>query len=180
MSFFQKSVIPKRPTLNRDQILSFEEVSKFVIWFILNEPFVNTLSNRIFNDGYRPKTGTQNNPESFAQQIKTLPEWFGIKIFIDLNYLKNADESEFKQFIDILDEAGEETLITGGEIAIRYNLNFQNFEYEKEIEKIPLGFEREKFKINLLNDNVYGAEIRILAWLFHEYFGKWYKNKEIN
>ncbi len=92
--------------------------------------------------------------------------------------LKNANKEEFRQFIDILDEAGEETLITAGKIASKYKLNFDNFIYEKEIEKIPAGTEREWFKINFLDDNVIGAEIRILGWLYHAYFGEWYKLKE--
>ena len=34
------------------------------------------------------------------------------------------------------------------------------------------------FKVNFLDDCVLSAEIRILAWLYHEYFGEWYQLKE--
>jgi hypothetical protein len=92
--------------------------------------------------------------------------------------LKDASKDEFRQFIDILDEASTETLTTAGEIATKYDLNFENFVYERKIEKIPARTEREWFKINYLDDNVLGAEIRIFAWLYHEYFGEWYQLKE--
>lgn len=182
MSIFQKLFGSKRPILKTEDIPNFEKVAEFVLWFIKNEPIANAVSNRnsniIFNEGYRPKSGTQNNPESINANISSLAEWFITKIFIDLNILKDASKEEFRQFIDILDEAGTETLITAGEIAAKYDLNFENFVYEREIEKIPVGTEREWFKINFLDDNVLGAEIRILAWLYHEYFGEWYQLKE--
>lgn len=182
MNIFQKLFSQKRPTLKKNDIPNFEKVAEFVIWFIKNEPIANAISNRssniIFNEGYRPKSGTQNNPESVKPDINSLEEWFIVKIFIDLNMLKDANKDEFRQFIDILDEAGRETLITAGEIATKYDLNFESFVYEREIEKIPNGAEQEWFKINFLDDNVLGGEIRILAWLYHEYFAEWYQLRE--
>ena len=182
MNIFQRIFGQKRPAIKKDDIPNFEKIAEFIIWFIKNEPVVSTISNQssniIFNEGYRPKSGTQNNPESVKPDINSLAEWFIVKVFIDLNMLKDATKEEFRQFIDILDEAGRETLITAGEIATKYDLNFENLVYEREIEKIPAGTEREWFKINLLDDNVLGAEIRILAWLYHEYFGEWYQLRE--
>jgi len=182
MSIFQKLFVSKRPTLKKKYIPSLDKVAKFVIWFIKYEPISNAISNRssniIFNEGYRPKSGIQNNPETYKSNINSLSEWFFIKIYLDLNMLKDANKNEFRQFIDSLDEASIETLTVAGEIATKYNMKFENIVYEKEIEKIPHGKERDWFKINFLADNVLAAEIRILAWLYHEYFREWYQLKE--
>lgn len=182
MNIFNKLFGIKRPVLKRNAISDFEKVAEFVIWFIKNEPIANAISNRssniIFNEGYRPKLGAENNPKSVETEVNSLAELFIIKVFIDLNMLKDTTKEEFRKFIDSLAEAGKKTLITAGEISRKYDLNFGNFVYDREIEKIPTGIERELFKINLLEDNVLGAEIRILAWLYHKYFNEWYQIEE--
>ena len=182
MAIFKKLFGSKNLTLSKVDIPRFEKVAEFVLWFIKNDPFAKTISNPssnfIFNEGYRPKSGTQKSPESINPAISSLTEWFITKIFIDLTIVKDASKDEFRQFIDLLDKAGEETLIKAGNIAIIYNFSAGSFVYEKEIEKIPPGEEREHFKAFVLQDNVLGAEIRILAWLYHDYFGEWYQIKE--
>jgi hypothetical protein len=179
MGFFTK----KRPVLVKEDIANFDKVAEFVIWFIKNEPIANTISgpssNIIFNEGFKPLTGAKNNPELFKADIGSLSEWFIVKIFIDLNEtLKNATKDEFEQFIDSLNKINGETLVTYAEIGIKYDIDMNNFVYRKEIEKIPEGSERMLFKGNFLSDNVLAAEIRILAWLYYNYFGEWYKPKE--
>lgn len=182
MRILKKLFKSKRPILKNEDIPNFEKVTKFVMWFIKNEPHVNVISNRssniIFNEGYRPKSGTENNPELVNPNINSIAEWFILKIFIDLNKFKNVNKNEFRDLIDALDETSQDTLITTSEIASKYNINFDHFVYKREIEKIPDGPERELFKSNFLADNVLAAEVRILAWLYHEYFNEWYKIKE--
>ena len=99
-------------------------------------------------------------------------------MFIDLNKLQCVTKQEFLDFIDKLDDEGKETLMTGGLISVKYDLSFDNFVYEKEIQKIPIGEERDLFKSSFLSDNIIGAEIKILAWLYHEYFNEWYNISE--
>lgn len=169
----------QRFTLNKKDITNFEKVAEFVVWWIKNEPIASVISGRssniIFNEGYRPKLVNQNNPELVRQDINSLAKWFIVKVFIDLNILEDVAKDEFMKFIDILDEASEETLITAGNMGIKYDINFDNFVYEKEIEKISEESERNLFKANFLSDNVLAAEIRILAWLYYNYFGEWYQ-----
>ena len=99
-------------------------------------------------------------------------------MFIDLNKLQYATKQEFLNFIDKLDDEGKETLMTAGEMSVKYDLSFVNSEYEREIQKIPIGAERDLFKSSFLADNVIGAEMKILAWLYHIYFNEWYKIPE--
>lgn len=75
----------------------------------------------------------------------------------------------FRNISDTLDETGKETLTIAGLICDKYGFDFEDFVYDKEIEKIPKGEEREWFQVNFLDDYVLAAEIRILVWLYCRY-----------
>jgi hypothetical protein len=171
----------RRTRLKRPDIPEAKKVSEFVMWFVRNDPQVRTISNpgsnMIFDEGHRPILVNQRYLHSLAG-AKSLAEWFVSKLFIDLNILKEASKAEFEQFIDDLVKSSTRTLSTTMEIGLKYSVDFQNFVYKSEIQKVPEGRERELFQVNYLSDNVLASEVRILAWLYHDYFGKWYKVKE--
>lgn len=171
----------KRPRLKRPDISNGNKVAEFVMWFVRNDPQVRTISspgsNMIFDEGYRPILVNQRDLESLAG-ANSLAEWFVGKLFIDLNILKESSKAEFEQFIDDIDKLSTQTLTTTAERGLKYSVDFQNFVYKREIQKFPVGPERELFKLNYLSDNVLASEMRILAWLYHEYFGEWYKVKK--
>lgn len=170
-----------RPVLSREETFDENKTSEFVKWFIKNEPFANAISNRssniIFEAGNIPSVPIGYNPPK-DKKFDNLSDWFVAKLTQDIKKLKTASKTEFKSFLDEHGEAGNKTLITAGELAVKYNLNFEKFVYEEEIQKIPAGKERDLFKKNFLDDNVIGAEQRILGWLYHEWFGEWYKIPE--
>lgn len=170
-----------RPVLSRDETFDENKTSEFVKWFIKNEPFANAISNRssniIFEAGNIPSVPLGYNPPR-DKKFDNLSDWFVAKLTQDIKKLKTASKTEFKDFLDKQGEAGNKTLITAGELAVKYNLNFEKFVYENEIQKIPAGKERDLFKKNFLDDNVIGAEQRILGWLYHEWFGDCYKIPE--
>ena len=170
-----------RPVLSREETFDENKTSEFVKWFIKNEPFANAISNRssniIFEAGNIPSVPIGYNPPK-DKKFDNLSDWFVAKLTQDIKKLKTASKIEFKSFLDEHGEAGNKTLITAGELAVKYNLNFEKFVYEEEIQKIPAGKERDLFKKNFLDDNVIGAEQRILGWLYHEWFGDWYKIPE--
>jgi len=170
-----------RPVLSREETFDENKTSEFVKWFIKNEPFANAISNRssniIFEAGNIPSVPLGHKPPK-DKTFANLTDWFVAKLTQDIKELKTASKAEFKDFLDKHGEAGNKTLITAGELAVKYNLNFDKFVYEEEIQKIPAGKERDLFKKNFLDDNVIGAEQRILGWLYHEWFGDWYKIPE--
>ncbi|VVB94705.1 Uncharacterised protein [uncultured archaeon] len=169
------------PTLSRDETLVEDKVREFVKWFVKNDPFANDVSSRspniVFEAGYAPFVPLGYNP-SKDRKFDNLTDWFVAKLVQDIKNLRGASKTDFKDFLDKLGDAGSKTLITSGEIAYKYNLNFKKFVYEKEIQKIPAGKERELFKQNFMDDDILGAELRILGWLYHEWFGDWYKVPE--
>lgn len=170
-----------RPVLSREETFDENKTSEFVKWFIKNEPFANAISNRssniIFEAGNIPSVPLGYTPPK-DKKFDNLSDWFVAKLTQDIKKLKTASKAEFKDFLDKHGEAGNKTLITAGELAVKYNLNFEKFVYENEIQKIPAGKERDLFKKNFLDDNVIGAEQRILGWLYHEWFGDWYEIPE--
>jgi len=83
------------------------------------------------------------------------------------------------KFIDELDEISSKALMAVGNIAMKYNINFKEFIYNREIKKIPKGIELESFKLNFFTDTIIASETRILGWLYHEYFGEWYLFKKL-
>jgi hypothetical protein len=182
MNILKKLLKPKRPILHKNNIPNFKKVATFVIWFIKHERVVNAITNEsnnvIFNEGYRPASGTKNNPESAKHDINNLVEWFTIKLFTDLNMLKDVAQEEFKQFIDMENEVSVKKLLILMELEKKYDINNENFDYNKEIEKIPVGDDREFFKLYKLIDNVSAAETRILVWVYHSFFNKWYVFRE--
>jgi hypothetical protein len=170
-----------RPTLSQDETLDEGMVTEFVKWFVKNEPLANVISGRssniIFEAGYAPFVPLGYNP-SKDKKFDNLTDWFVAKLLQDIKNLRGASKTDFNDFLDKLVDAGSKTLITHGEIAYKYDLNFEKFIYEAEIQKIPAGKERELFKQNLMDDDILGAEMRILGWLYHEWFGDWYKSPE--
>ena len=173
---------PRRPTLRREDISDPQKVTEYVTWWIKNDhlvrPIVSPACNSIFDEGFVPKAGTLNNPADVNPSISTLPEWFVTKVFIDLNLLRDADEEAFRAFLDGLDAEGAKSLAIVGRMAAKYGWNAEGFVYQREIEKIPAGDERVTFKMNFLDDTVGSAELRLLAWLYGQYFGDPYQLPE--
>ncbi len=181
MRIIQKLFGPKRPILFKSDIPNKEKVFAFLIWFIENDPNVKEITNKscnlIFNEGYRPRIINFFSTKTENLDAENIIMWFMLKMYFDLNSLKNCNESEFRSYLKVLDEYWREALVTSGDLAIKYNIEFSNFDYNKELSKIPVGTELRDFKQFLLEENIMGAQIRILLWLFHAYFGVWYKSQ---
>jgi len=167
-----------RPVIKLHDIPNEKKVAEFTVWFLKNEKFVNTLSapsnNAIFNEGYRPLYDKNNNPEDIIH-TDNLVSWFIVKIYIDLNSLRDSPKSDWKKFIDALVHQGKDTLMKSARLAENYHLDLNHFIYEKEMRKFSVSQDMEEFKTNYLRDNVIGAEIRILAWLYLNYFSEQYE-----
>ena len=177
MIFFKKNKFV-RPVINPEDFSNFSIVADFVNWFLRNDKFVKSVyvrsSSIIFSEGIRPSILIGSNPDSYKSNIENISEWFIIKIYLDINTLNDYSESSFHNLMDKIDTASRETIITSGSFFINYNLNTKKFVFEKEILKIPGGIEREAFKRNFLDDNILSSELRILMWLYFNYFNSSY------
>jgi hypothetical protein len=171
-----------KPVLRKSATTDYDKVAEFVSWFLANDQNVGVVRNRstsiIFGEGHRPLVPNGTDPSSLQPNLASAEEWFKVKVFADLNQIATASKEEFRDFIDVLDEASSHTLLTAGNLASDYDLNMERFDYEREIEKIPPGIDRDQFKVNLMQDALLSAEIRILAWIYRTYYGEAYRMKE--
>lgn len=168
------------PMVTRTDFETPQGIFRILSWFLDNDPLVRILSapgpNIIFEEGFTPYSDIPDFRNGLT--VNNLGSWFGYKLSEDFRL---AGDMTKEQLVDKLDElcaVGRKTVVTAGELAREYNLDFEHFLYERELEKIPRGKEREMFKQNYLSDCVIGAEIRILAWVYHEFFGEWYQTRE--
>lgn len=145
-----------RPILDRAAVTDFNKVAAFVSWFLENDQNVAVVRNRstgiIFGEGHRPLVPIGKDPTSVHPNLVGAEDWFTVKVFVDLNQLASASKEEFCAFIDVLDEASAHTLLAAGNLASDYDLNMERFDYEREVEKIPPGSDRDRFKASLMQD----------------------------
>jgi hypothetical protein len=175
---FKKLFSRNKVHLDKKDITNFDKVTDLVVWFIKNDSLVSEVNSRtnhiIFSEGYRPQPELKN----FNPEVKDLLEWFCIKVFLELNFLKDSNQKEFEEFIDMLSEIEEKALTQTMKIGIKYNFNFDQYIYETEIEKIDNLEEKELFKIYWLTNTIVSSEVRILAYLYSQYFSKRYIIKD--
>ena len=112
-----------RPILERTAVTDYDKVAAFVSWFIENDQNVGVVRNRstnmIFGEGHRPLVPIGKDPSSLRPDLISAEEWFKVKVFVDLHQIATASRAEFRDFIDVLDEASTRTLNGGGQLGVR-------------------------------------------------------------
>ena len=156
-------------------------VARFVDLFLRNDPQARQLLNRsnvsLFTEGHRPRVGIPHDPEAVGKRFESLQAYFVRKLYLDLHALQPLREPTFQKFVDDVGDSSDVTIMCAGDLAATYNLNIQGqFAFEKELTKVPAGPERARFKQCWLNDAVLGTELRMLARIYRELFGKVYVN----
>ncbi len=171
------------PSFTKADATSEERVAAFVDAFFNRDPQARQLlnpSNRtLFAAGYRPDIGVPHNPEASGTQFGDILPYFVRKLFLDLKALERLDRKTLESFIDQVGRWADETIMCAGEITGKYNLAVDGpFNFDQEVQKVPVGPERERFKHCWLNDFVLGTELRLLAWIYQQLFGVSYVNPE--
>ena len=117
----------KEARLDRKDIPDFDKVIGLVVWFIKNDKLVSEVNSKtnhiIFNEGYRP----QPELENLNAKANDILDWFCMKLFLVLNFLKDSNKKEFADFIDILSEVDGNSLVQTMEIGMKYDFNFSNY-----------------------------------------------------
>jgi len=165
------------PSLTREDCAEEVKVACLVHWFILYDPVVQPLglkeANLLFQQGYLPPVMVGDDPARYSKKFRSLAEWFAVKILLDLQSLRKASQNAFAVFLGRINQRAAAALAKAGETAASYGLSGNPLK-AKEIEKIPAGWRQEQFKKNLLEVNILTAEMRILGWIYHQWFGGWY------
>ena len=199
MNIFRRNLPPKTTLENFTNISHLERV---LLWFLQNDKQMQIINSEaiyiLFNEGVRPKCDKDNNPDIFVEKVndpreaKPIERWLIIKTWLDLIIIietakKKVRNNEgdtpmakiFEERIDYIEKQTENTLITSGEIALKYNLDTRlNMNLENESSKIKTEKEKEIFKYNDLADSLLSSEVRLLAWTYKELFNEDYKIKK--
>ena len=146
---------------------------------------------RLFQEGYRPVSLKDNDPNTLEQvakengqsaNIQIIERWLVIRTWLDLIAASDISEKQgigyeqaLKSRIDLLDQGSSQTLIAAGTIIAKYNINPSVKDLDGELLKIASENEKEIFKQNYLADTLTAAEIRLLAWIYKDLFNKEYK-----
>jgi len=191
--FFKKNLPPKTTTENFTNIPHLERV---LLWFLQNDKqmqIINSKSVRIlFEEGIRPTPDEDNNPDILVKKVndpqgaKPIERWLVLKAWLDLIIAKKTAENThiglkeaLDKRIDYIEKQTEKTLITAGEIALKYGLDVSlNLDLEVELSKIKTDKEKEDFKYNYLSDSLISSEARMLGWIYKELFNENYQIKK--
>lgn len=193
MGIFKRNLPPKTTLENFTNIPHLERV---LLWFLQNDKQMQIINSKgihiLFDEGIRPKCDEDNNPDILvkkvndSQEAKPIERWLVLKIWLDLiiavkvaeNTHRNLKEALEKR-IDYIEKQTKNTLITAGEIALKYGLDVSlNLNLEAELSKIKTDKEKEDFKYNYLSDALISSGVRMLGWIYKELFNENYQIKK--
>jgi len=157
-----------------------DSVRDVVLWFITNDKWtkeINTksmflLHNLIWPDSAKPQV--QENIENVGNNPV---------LYLASVVMKDVEECaenkhKFRDLIQKLFDLGGETLKKSSRIALRYDINTQQFDIDRAMQKIGNTEEQARFATSLYFDRIASARLRILGWIYHQLYGEWFKDFE--
>ncbi len=190
---FRKN-LPSKTTL--DTFTYVPHLERVLLWFLQNDNQIQIINSEavhtLFNEGIRPKCDEDNNPDILVKKVndprgaKPIERWLVLKTWLDLVITAKVAEDahiDLKEIlekrIDYVGKQTKKTLITAGEIALKYNLDVSiNLDLEAELSKIKTDKEKKDFKYNYLSDALMSSGARLLGWIYKELFNENYQIKK--
>ena len=113
-----------------------------------------------------------HDPEVQGKRFTDLRSYFIRKLYLDLNAIQPLTQASFQAFMDQFLRYDGQTLICVMEITIKYELKLKGrFNFRRELAKVPLGPEQEELKRCWLSTNIIGTELRLIGWMYQQFFG---------
>lgn len=160
-----------RPILTPQEYSDLRAIKRFMEWWLSNDSQVGEIrrqsTREIWNEGYRP-TGIA--PDIFSNA----EDCFVADFITRLLQLQHASEQEW---INHLQETGHQTcsfLETMVKIDEEYNRDSGKFNYRDLDKQITDRDALAKYKQAFLSERHISNQRRLLMWLFHARFGRWY------
>jgi len=197
MSFLSKLFkgnLPPKTTF--DNFTNIPHLEGVLLWFLQNDKQMQIINSKsvhiLFDEGIRPKCDEDNDPDVLVKKIndpqgaKPIERWLVIKVWLDLiaatKVAENAHidlKEALEKRIDCIEQQTKNTLITAGEIALKYGLDVNlSLNLEAELSKIKTDKEREDFEYNYLSDSLISSGVRMLGWIYKELFNENYQIKK--
>ena len=164
------------PSFKREDIAREDRVAAYVDAFLQRDfqarQLLNPSNRFFFGQGYRPAIGVPHDPEAQGKRFTDIRSYFIRKLYLDLNAIQPLTQESLQAFMDQFGRYADQTVICAGEIAVKYDLKVQGrFNFRRELAKVPLGPEQEEFKRCWLNDFIVGTELRLIGWMYQQFFG---------
>lgn len=104
---------------------------------------------------------------------KNLVPWFMDRVARDLLILESSNEQQFKEFINKLSGYDLAALESMHVIVEKYHIDPEELskDLKGSLSKITDGDDRTACMFNMFADGVFHAEVRILSYLYEQWFG---------
>jgi len=160
-----------RPSLLPVEYPDAEAVGRFMEWWLSNDAQVSEVrrpsTQAIWSEGCRPD-------EADSQAFTSAEEYFRAAFQDRLVRLQRASEQEW---VDELEKTGRQAITfvqTTAEIGEKYGIDFDKFSYQDLDYRIDDSAALRDFKQAFLTETLLSNQRRLLMWLFHDRFGRYY------
>lgn len=170
-NYFEYKRRNKRATISKNNYKNSQAFNQFLDSWLLYDPQVSEIRREstyaIWNEGFRP-------PESNSKHINDPEEYFRQAFKKRLIRLQDATE---KEWIDEIEKTGDKSFSfvkTTAEVSEKYGIDPNKFNYKEFDKLITDKSTLNKYKQAFLAERLLSNQRRLLMWLFHERFDKWY------
>lgn len=160
------------PVLLRDEYgaVDYDSIPDVIQWFLDYDQRVATIKHPKVEELFQWKQEQSRLAGDNVFNFKRAEDRLAIGIIQSVAH--NPTERELHawigQLLNALDDAAKAT----EKVAAAYQLNMNDAAIVSESEKIPATTERTDFLINCWLEALCTAEVRVLGWLYREFYGR--------
>jgi len=164
------------PTIERSEVSDDDRVREYLKWWVEHDSQVGLLASRFIQEAWQrglrcpmsiPNNDSWNAP--FAEEVYLL------QASADVRRLVRASRRDFRDFLDRINALSSETLMTVGEVMIRYDLQRSPTDFDAVARRIDNAPDMTKFAENYVADAIISARLRVLAWTYQYWHGERYE-----
>ena len=163
--------LPDSPPLPSSEFTNPSAVNNFIDWWVSNDPQVSEVAKpstqSMWNEGHRP--------DECASEFSSAREYFSDSFQHRLKRLQNNSEADWMAELQSTGDAAFQFMKNEVDVGEEYGVDFNRFNYEAAVRQITDPDALNSFKHYRLSEILLSNQRRLLMWLFHDQFGKWYK-----
>lgn len=162
--------LPDSPPLPPSEFANSTAVNRFIDWWISNDSQVREVrdssTKAMWNEGHRPSECKSVFPAA--------EDYFRHTFQCQLIQMESASEAEWVNELQNTGRVAFQFLKDEIRVGEEYGVDFKRFNYDVAVRKIVDPDALNNFKYYRLSEILLANQRRLLMWLFHCQFGKWY------
>lgn len=167
---FRSGRLPDSPPLPSSEFTNPSAVINFIDWWVSNDSQVGEVdkssTQSMWNEGHRP--------DECASEFPSAREYFNDAFQRRLKRLQNNSEADWVAELKTTGDASFQFMKNEVDVGEEYGVDFHCFNYEAAVRQITDPDALNSFKHYRLSEILLSNQRRLLMWLFHDQFGKWY------